>query len=292
MRVADIQRFCMHDGPGIRTTVFLKGCPLSCAWCHNPEAQSGEKELLFYKSKCIGCRFCASCGQGVHSFSKGHEVFYERCIACGECADGCPSGALELCGGDFTAEELYKLADRDRAFYKNGGGVTLSGGEPFLQAEEALAFLKRCKEGGIGTAVETSGYFSAGILPRAVPLVDLFLWDIKDTDDERHKKYTGVSNEKIIKNLRLADSLGAKTRVRCILVRGVNTDSRHYEGVASLVASLKGCEGAELVPYHSFGGAKAEALGKNDPGSDSLIPSEEEISFARSCLLQRGINVF
>ncbi len=292
MRVADIQRFCMHDGPGVRTTVFLKGCPLRCAWCHNPETQNSKKELLYYKNKCIGCGACAVCSQKAHTFSEFHDINRDLCIGCGECSIECPTGALEIVGKDYTIQELLTIIEKDRAFYGENGGITLSGGEPFMQPEEALSLLEQCKKKGIHTAIETCGFFPSNILNRAVTLTDLFLWDIKDTDSYRHKEYTGASNEKIISNLMIADSLGAKTRVRCILINGVNTDQQHYENIAVIVAQLKHCEGVEFLPYHSFGGAKSAALGKSNLGNDSWIPFKEQVAGAKEYLRQRGIFVF
>ena len=149
LRVTEIQRFCMHDGPGVRTTVFLKGCPLRCAWCHNPETQKSIAELLFYQNKCIGCGECTiSCPQGAHAIEKQHVIDREKCILCAECAKGCPTGALEICGNKYTVEEILSIAEKDRAFYGKSGGVTLSGGEPFAQGEAVIELLKACKEKG------------------------------------------------------------------------------------------------------------------------------------------------
>jgi len=275
----------MHDGPGLRTVVFLKGCPLRCLWCHNPETQHRERELLFDPRKCIGCGLCEPvCPGGVHRFAEEHGVMRENCIACGNCLAVCPTCALELCGRNRSPEELLDEVRRDQAFYGTDGGVTLSGGEPFAQPGGALAFLEACKEAGLGTAVETCGYFDPEILPRAVPVTDLFLFDVKDTDPERHRRNTGVSNEKILKNLRALDALGAKIRLRCILLKGINDTPEHYAAVAELAGSLKGCTGVDVLPYHAYGGSKQIPLGNPDDGRPEWIPSEDEVKKAEKIM--------
>jgi pyruvate formate lyase activating enzyme len=272
LSVAEIQRFCMHDGPGVRTTVFLKGCPMRCFWCHNPEMQSAEKELLFFKNRCIGCRLCEQCGNGVHTFDKGHSINRALCVSCGECEKNCPASALQICGGDMSVDEIIRAVKKDAAFYGQTGGVTLSGGEPFLQ-HGTVKLLKALKAEGINTAVETCGYYD---VTDAVPYTDLFLWDIKDTDGARHKKNTGRSNEPVFENLFKADMAGAKIRLRCILVNGVNTDEKHYKAVAELMKKLRNCTGADVLPYHAYGGSKAELTGGTDNGDKALIPTEEQ----------------
>ncbi|MBE6578707.1 MAG: glycyl-radical enzyme activating protein [Ruminococcaceae bacterium] len=291
MKVAEIQRFCMHDGPGVRTVIFFKGCPLRCAWCHNPETQSPASQLLFEAKKCIACRSCGECPQGVHGFESIHTLRRENCVACGDCTSLCPTGALSLCGKEMTPVELLEVIQRDAPFYQNGGGVTLSGGEPFLQGEAVLELLTLCKEQGISTAVETCGYVSPALLEKAVPLVDLFLWDVKDTDDLRHKAYTGVSNQHILENLRMVDALGGKTRLRCILVNGVNTDDTHYNAVAKLFHSLQNCDVVELLPYHPYGGAKSRAAGMEDTSREKWIPSAETLSHGKNALLSQGVSI-
>ncbi len=293
LRVSDIQRFCMHDGPGIRTTVFLKGCPLRCAWCHNPETQKSGAELLFYQNKCIGCGNCiSSCTQDAHIIKEQHTVNRGKCALCGECVKNCPTGALEICGTEYSIEEILSVVEKDRAFYGENGGITISGGEPFSQKESTLDLLRACKERGFHTVIETCGYADTDILRMAIPWVDLFLWDVKDTNDERHKKYTGVSNKKILENLAMADANEARIRLRCILANGVNTEEEHYRGIARIASSLSNCEGVELLPYHAYGGTKTVFLGGEDNGRKEWIPEAEQLEGAKRILKDRGINVF
>ena len=282
----------MHDGPGVRTTVFLKGCPLRCLWCHNPETQKRTKELLFYGQKCVGCRACGACPNGVHSFDPVRRLDRDKCTACGECADLCPTRALEVCGKEMTVDQILHEAKKDLAFYGKSGGVTISGGEPFMQARETIELLHACKAFGIPTAVETCGFGDEATFIEAVPFTDLFLWDIKDTSPQRHKSFTGVSNETILRNLRAVDAVGGKTRLRCILVNGVNTDGTHYKAVAELAASLSHCEGVEWLPYHAYGGSKSDALGLGDNGVPTMIPSADELELAKKTVADLGIYVF
>ena len=281
----------MHDGPGVRTTVFLKGCPLRCKWCHNPETQSKVDELLYYDVKCIHCGACAAaCGNNAHSFATGHNIDREKCKSCFKCTDACPTEALRVCGKEMTVAEIMREVLRDTAFYGNDGGITLSGGEPLCQPY-SVELLRACRERGISTAVETCGYVSEDVLRTAVQYTDIFLWDVKDTDADRHKEYTGVSNEKIISNLRIADGLGAKTRLRCIVVNGVNTNEQHYQRLSQLAADLENCEGVELISYHAYGGSKAKLLGGEDNGTRDWIPDARELDRARKIISDKGIRV-
>lgn len=288
--IADIQRFSINDGSGIRTTVFFKGCPLKCAWCHNPETQSAKKELLFYKNKCINCGECQVCPNNAHIFTNEHLYIRESCTQCGACVQACPTLALELCGREYTVSGIVAMVKKDMAFYGESGGITLSGGEPLIQ-EMAVPLLKACKENGINTAVETCGYVDEAKIQEAQKYVDTFLWDIKDTNEERHKRYTGVSNKKIIKNLFLLDKLKAKTVLRCILVSGVNDEKAHYDGIIKIFHQLKNCVGVEILPYHSYGGAKSLALGKENSAVEKWIPTKDRIFEAREYLMNNGVTV-
>lgn len=290
--VAEIQRFCMHDGPGVRTVVFFKGCPLRCAWCHNPEMQRVGQEMLFYPQKCIYCGACVSaCPAEAQILQPERRLERDRCRACGLCAEVCCTNALVPVAREMTAEEIVAAVRKDKAFYGEAGGVTLSGGEALIHGDEVLSLLTACKEAGLNTAVETCGYFDRDLIPHLIPVVDLFLWDVKDTDDERHKAYTGVSNRRILANLRQVDALGGKTRLRCILVNGINTNEAHYAALAEIWMGLNHCEGVEFLPYHAYAGSKMVSLGLEDNGRVDWIPDGETVAAAKAYLVARGVKV-
>ena len=284
--VTDIQRFCMHDGPGIRTTVFLCGCLLRCAWCHNPETQPAQPVLLYTAARCIGCGACAgACPHGVHT-SAPHTLDRARCTICGRCAAACPTGALRLSARAMSVEEIVRIALRDAPFYGASGGVTLSGGEPLLHTAQALTLLRACKEAGLHTAVETSGFFDSSALAALTPYIDLVLWDVKDTDSARHRQHTGHFAEPGIENLRRADAYGVKTRLRCIVVAGVNAVPAHAAAVAGLFRTLRHCTGVDFLPCHMMSGGKYAALGRTCPlGPEAACPpallAHMQAAFAR-----------
>jgi pyruvate formate lyase activating enzyme len=274
--VFDVQRASMHDGPGIRTTVFLKGCQLRCAWCHNPESQRRRPELGFDAAKCAGCRACAgACAQGVHAFDPAgrHLVAFDRCIAAGACVAACPSEALRLYGGETTVDEIMRDVVKDRAFYEaSGGGLTLSGGEPTVQLAFCLALLRAAKAAGIHTCVETCGFAPRESFEALAPLTDLFLFDYKDADGARHAANTGVSNERILDNLRWLHGQGAAIVLRCPLVPGVNDDDAHLRSIGALRRELPRLAGVDLLPYHEAGFGKYERLGRPRPALGAAAP--------------------
>ena len=251
--VFNIQRFCVQDGPGIRTTVFLKGCPLRCAWCHNPESHHRKPEILFDPSKCIMCGACAAACER-HTFVDGKHLFNrDGCAGCGRCAENCYADALELCGKTMTAEEVIDTVARDKAFYRDGGGMTLSGGEPLMQPDFSAELARLAKEKGIHVAMETCGECAPETLKKVAQHVDLFLFDIKAMDAEIHKQYTGVSNERILKNLETLNGMGKAIILRCPIIPGVNLTEEHFAAVADLAEKLENVLEVQLEPYHPLG---------------------------------------
>ncbi len=283
--IFNIQRFSTSDGPGIRTVVFLKGCPLNCAWCHNPESKNCRRELFYKEGSCIGCGICGEiCPLKSHIFSGGtHELIRSSCILCGKCAQICPSGALEMCGENQSVDEVISAILRDAPFYQtSGGGITLSGGEPLLQYEFSLQLLKKAKKHSLHTAIETSGYAQHN-LDEISRCVDLWLYDIKLMDEMKHIQYTGVSNRMILDNLHRLSSIGAKIILRCPIIPGVNMNEAHFDAIAALTR-LDGIEQIHIEPYHPLGISKAAQLGKVQAYSneaflrkDALLPFVEQL---------------
>ena len=288
--VTKIQKFCTHDGPGIRTTVFLKGCPLRCLWCHNPETQSAKMEFFHSPQFCVGCGACVStCPASVHAFAPEHHINRDACTGCMACTDACPSGALEACATMMSTDAILAEVMKDRAFYGTNGGLTLSGGEPLLHGRAILPLLRAAKDAGITTAIETCGVFDSALLAELVPLTDLFLWDVKDTDPLRHRRNTGGALETVLHNLSAADALGANTRLRCILLSGVNLDDAHLAKLSELYHSLQHCEGIELLPYHTYGDSKNTQLGRASAAHPEWIPTEAQMEHARTFIAQHAV---
>ncbi len=263
--IFNIQKFCINDGPGIRTTVFVKGCPLNCLWCHNPESKAVHRELFYNAEKCIGCRRCAAvCEAGCHTADQnGHRFDRTGCMLCGRCAEGCYAGALETVGREITVQEALDEVLKDAAFYKNsGGGMTVSGGEPMAQFDFTLQLLQAAKAEGLHTCMETCGFAPAAHYEQAAPFVDIFLFDYKLTDPAAHQKYTGVPNDVILQNLRLLDGLGAATVLRCPIIPGINDEPAHLLAIAQTANSLAHVLEVNVEPYHPLGSSKSRMLGR------------------------------
>lgn len=262
--VFDIQRYSIHDGPGIRTTVFLKGCPLRCAWCQNPESQRLEPEILLNKDKCTACGKCvAACPAGANSLSGlCAKVERQKCLRCGKCVGVCPNEARRLSGKQMSVDEVIKEVLRDRMFYKtSGGGVTLSGGEATFQPEFALAILRECKTLGLNTAIETCGYASWQVLQSLLEYVDLVLFDIKHVDTVRHQAGTGMNNDIILENAGKIAAL-KPMKVRVPLIPGFNDSEQDIRAIAAFVGTLPNRIEMDLLAYNPLGEGKYEHLGK------------------------------
>jgi len=285
--IFDVQKFSLHDGAGIRTLVFLKGCPLSCAWCSNPEGRSPSPDLLYAPGRCIGASDCGKCipacpanairGAGERAVG----IDRPSCDNCGDCVSVCPSRALELCGRRVTADDVIRMVDEDGIFYaRSGGGLTLGGGEPLLQPDFAAAVLAAARARGLGTVIETSGLCSWKALEAVAPHVDRIFYDIKSLDPARHRVATGVSNGVILENFRRlrARLPGIEVVVRTAIVPGVNDSEADIRAIARFILEAGGARGYELLPYHALGGPKYARLGRIYAMSEVEPPPHERMA--------------
>jgi len=292
--IFNLQRYSLHDGPGIRTTVFLKGCPLRCRWCHNPESQDPRRELLLYPERCIGCGAClAHCPHGaVREVEKRLLTDRSRCRACGSCVPSCAAGARALTGREVTPDTVLAEIEKDLVFYDtSGGGVTFSGGEPLAQPHFLEEMLTRCRERGIHTAVDTCGFASRETIGAVARYTDLFLYDLKLMDEGRHREHTGVSNRPVLENLAFLADHHLRVIVRFPLVAGVNDDEANVHATGRFVASLPEIRRVSILPYHHTARAKYERLGRPyRPGTDGP-PSDAVVMRTRAILEEYGLGV-
>jgi pyruvate formate lyase activating enzyme len=264
--IFDIQRYSIHDGPGIRTLVFLKGCPLRCLWCSNPEGQGKKPELAVRRSRCIGCGVCRDvCPSGaIHLQGSLIEINRKKCTLCGECSKVCPAEALSIIGRWMTVEQVFEEAERDRVFYETSrGGITVSGGEPFAQPGFTKEFLKACKARGMATAIETAGHAPWHSIEAVIRHTDLIFYDIKHLNSLRHRQLTGVSNRLILANVGKLAGLGLRIVVRYPVIPGFNDDPEEMDALFRFTKTLAGVQRIELLPYHRLGDSKYKMLGRD-----------------------------
>jgi pyruvate formate lyase activating enzyme len=294
--VFDIQSLSFHDGPGIRTLIFLKGCPLKCLWCANPEGQKILPEIRYHKMNCTGCMECSkACTNNAITLKNNEDtkasidINKEKCITCSElkCIDMCLNDALRPTGKTMTVEQVMKVIKRDSPYYKRNGGVTLSGGDPTYQPEFAVNILKACKEEYINTAVESAMFTSAEIVNKFIPVTDLFLTDIKHMDEDKHKKLTGVSNKPILNNISII-SKHKPVVIRVPVIPDLNDDKENIISISRFCAE-NNIDRVNLLPYHKLGVAKYEQLGLTYDISDVNSPDKEKMELLKESVESLGV---
>lgn len=292
--ITDIQRFSLNDGPGIRTTVFLKGCNMRCEWCHNPETISHKKEIMFYESKCIGCGRCLEvCSAGVHLAKDGrHIIDREKCLLCGNCVNECYAEALVFSAKEMTSDEVVAEVLQDKVYYdESKGGVTLSGGEVTCQKDFALEIVEKCKANGVKTAIETNLLMPFEQIKELLMAVDLVMLDVKIFDDESHKKHTGVSNAQVLENLKKLDGLGVPFIVRTPLIPGVSDGEENLSAIAGFIAPLNNLMHYELLNFNPLGASKYKSLSSENKFEDARPFQKSKLDDVAERLSAVGIKV-
>lgn len=293
--IFDIKRYAVHDGPGIRTTVFFKGCPLKCRWCHNPEGISTHDELMYYEYKCMHCRTCETVCEfdAVSSMDGMQQIDRTLCNLCGVCAQTCSTGAMTMVGRTVTSREVIEEIERDILFYDNsGGGVTFSGGEPLLQPQFLLELLHECKDRSLHTVLDTSGFASRHVLSSIMDLTNVFLYDIKLSDEEQHKKYTGVTNTVIKDNLRMLTEAGRGGDVilRLPVIPDITDTEENIDGLIDFISTLKGINEIDLLPYHDVS-EKYRRLGMEYMMHTHASPPKEKLFHIKERFERAGLYV-
>jgi len=293
--IFDIKKYAINDGPGIRITLFFKGCPLSCVWCHNPESISGQVQKMYAASKCIGAVKCIEvCPEDALTLTpEGLVTDVERCTLCGKCAVVCPTKAIEMSGREYSTDELMKIIERETIFFdQSNGGVTFSGGEPLMHAKKLIELLERCHQKQIHTVVDTSLFAASETVLQVARLTDLFLVDLKAFDSETHRRFTGVANQLILKNIELLAAHGHDFIIRIPFISGVNTDKKTLEQEALFLSSLPwNRKEVNLLLYHDIAKGKHQKLGSTYINAGLSTPSAEEVELAKTMFEAAGIVV-
>lgn len=290
--IFNIQRFSVNDGTGLRTIVFLKGCPLNCLWCSNPESQHAYEELMFNSKNCIGCHNCENiCEYGAIDFNNEYRINKSKCVDCKKCVDVCYADALVNMGQNKTVKEVVEIVKKDFVqFRRSGGGVTLSGGEPLMQPKFSKELLKACKESLINTAIETTAFAEKSAIEEVFPWIDLALIDVKNINDEKHKKYVGQSNKKILENIKLIDTLCKKIIIRVPIIPNFNCDEESVRDIAKFAKKLNNLLEIHILPYHRLGVNKYECLGRDYKMPEDLSsPTKETMEKLKSIVEEEGI---
>lgn len=293
--VFSIERYAIEDGPGIRTLVFLKGCPLHCEWCSNPESQYHTSEILYYANKCASCGRCISnCPKDAIRLDEEFGLLTDpdRCTLCGLCTEVCYHNAREISGEEMSAEQVMEVVLRDKLFYeKSGGGLTISGGEPLMQAVFVQELVEACNTQGIHTAIETTLYASEKVVASTLENIDMVFVDIKHLDPMKHLEHTGVRNEKILKNIQLVDDLGKNIIIRIPYIPGFNDDLETQRQIYCWASHLKNLQWIEVLPYHRLGMGKYRALGRMYPMEDMKPLKRQDLAFLKEIGAECGVEV-
>ncbi len=292
VNILKIQRFCINDGPGIRTTLFFKGCPLRCQWCHNPESQSADADVLLNEQLCERCGLCArACPNKAHVITpEEHYIDHEKCVRCGVCVSQCVPGALSRFGEVMTVDEVMETVLRDKDYYDgSGGGVTLSGGEPLGQPEALRAIVSDCAQEGVSVYLDTCGYAERPLFQEIAPTAQGVLFDLKHLDGQRHRELVGVDNDAILDNFAFACSLDLDLHVRFVVVPGLTDDADNLAAMVSLFRRHGFAGALELLPYHRYGAAKYRHMGRSYGLTDAPTPTHERVDEVKEYFDDQGI---